>query len=83
MNLDCATYSLQKWSYTREKREFAEKLTYNRIYSLAELNHKAEFFGKLMRELTGGFSCIMSMFFMVDYAGGPAGRTVGSRREAE
>ena len=35
-----------------------------------------------MRELTGGFSCIMSVVYAVDYAGSSAGRTVGSRRVA-
>jgi len=35
-----------------------------------------------MRELTGGFSFIMDAIAS-DYTGGSAGRTVGSRREAE
>ena len=33
-------------------------------------------------ELTGGFSCIMDAIAS-DYSGGSAGRTIGSRREAE
>jgi len=35
-----------------------------------------------MRELTGGFSCIMSVVFTIDYAGGSAGPTTGSHRVA-
>ena len=35
-----------------------------------------------MRELTGGFSCIMSVIFTIDYAGGSAGPTIGSHRVA-
>jgi hypothetical protein len=35
-----------------------------------------------MRELTGGFSWIMSVVVTIDYAGEPAGPTVGSHRIA-
>jgi len=35
-----------------------------------------------MRELTGGFSWIMSVVMTIDYAGSSAGPTVGSHRVA-